>query len=136
MDVMEVNIISPDNEVFSGKAHMVVIPAEEGYFAAMLDHAPTVTYLKPGKIEVFADDKIEQGPIFFVGGGFVKVTSKKCLIMVDYIKKINEINIKENQEKIEHLKNKAESETNDLEKINIINKINILESEIGITKDN
>ena len=54
MDVMEVNIISPDNEIFSGKAHMVVIPGEEGYFAAMLDHAPTVTYLKPGKIIKFA----------------------------------------------------------------------------------
>ena len=84
LNELELKLISPEKEYYSGKTEMVVIPAEEGDFSAMKDHAPLVTFLRPGKIEIYNKEKVEK--IFFVGSGFVKVAENLCLILVDYIK--------------------------------------------------
>ena len=89
MTELELKLISPEKEYYSGTTEMVVVPAEEGYFAAMKDHSPLVTFLRPGKIEIYNKQKVEK--IFFVGGGFVKVAENLCLILVDYIKEPNQI---------------------------------------------
>jgi len=128
---MQVNIISPDEEIFGGMAEMVVIPGEEGDFAAMFEHAPLITYMRPGKLEISTDDK-ESDIIFFVGGGFVKVADNKCLIMVDYIKKSSDIDLKTNEQKINSLKSEISVEKNDVEKENISKSIDILQAEIDL----
>ena len=89
MTELELKLISPEREYYSGTAEMVVVPAEEGDFAAMKDHSPLVTFLRPGKIEIYNKQKVEK--IFFVGSGFVKVAENLCLILVDYIKEPNQI---------------------------------------------
>ena len=89
MTELELKLISPEREYYSGTAEMVVVPAEEGDFAAMKEHSPLVTFLRPGKIEIYNKQKVEK--IFFVGSGFVKVAENLCLILVDYIKEPNQI---------------------------------------------
>ena len=125
---MKTQIISPENEIFTGTTEMVVIPGEEGDFAAMHDHAPLVTYLRPGKLEVIENDN-KPKVVFFVGGGFVKLEDNNCIIMVDYIKSLNQIDIKANNEKIALLKDMADKETEDESKIEMLEEINILEIE-------
>ena len=49
--------------------------------------------------------------------------------MVDYIKKINEINVKDNEKKISDLLLKLDKENDSLNKENIISEIEILKSE-------
>ena len=49
---METKIISPESEIYKGIAEMVVVPGEDGDFSAMIEHAPFITYLRPGKLEV------------------------------------------------------------------------------------
>ncbi len=131
MNQMQVNIISPDEEIFKGTAEMVVIPGEEGDFAAMFEHAPIITYMRPGRLEISTDDK-ESNIIFFVGGGFVKVADNECLIMVDYIKKRSDIDIKTNEQKINSLKNEISLGKNDDERENIIKNIDILQAEVDL----
>ena len=70
--LLKTQIISPDNEVYDGDTDMVVLPGEEGDFAAMFEHAPTITFLRPGKVEVFSKEEKEK-ITFFVAGGFVKI---------------------------------------------------------------
>ena len=125
---MKTQIISPENEIFTGTTEMVVIPGEEGDFAAMHDHAPLVTYLRPGKLEVIENDN-KPKVVFFVGGGFVKLEDNYCIIMVDYIKSLNQIDIKANNQKIALLKDMAEKETEDERKIEMLEEINTLEIE-------
>ena len=57
MQNMDVSIISPEEEIYKGYAEMVVIPGEDGDFAAMYQHAPLITYLRPGKLEVIEGEK-------------------------------------------------------------------------------
>ena len=65
-------------------------PGEDGDFAAMHLHSPTITYLRPGKIEVI-DENSNLVSAFFTGSGFVKLNQNSCIIMTDYIKKLEDI---------------------------------------------
>ena len=126
--LIKTQIISPDKEIYNGSPEMVVLPGEEGDFAAMYEHAPIITFLRPGKIEVFS--KVDKEKLdYFVSGGFVKVLNNNCIVMVDYIKKINEINVKDNDKKISDLLFKLDKEDDSVNKDNIMLEIEILKSE-------
>ena len=126
--LIKTQIISPDKEIYNGSPEMVVLPGEEGDFAAMYEHAPIITFLRPGKIEVFL--KVDKEKLdYFVSGGFVKVQNNNCVVMVDYIKKINEINVKDNDKKISDLLIKLDKENNSVNKDNIMLEVEILKSE-------
>ena len=126
--LVKTQIISPDKEIYNGSPEMVVLPGEDGDFAAMHEHAPLISFLRPGKIEVFSKvgkEKLD----YFVSGGFVKVQNNNCIVMVDHIKNINEISVKDNEKKIEDLLSKLDKENNSLNNDKIFSEIEILKSE-------
>ena len=126
--LLKTQIISPDNQVYDGNSEMVVLPGDEGDFAAMYEHAPVITFLRPGKVEVFSVEE-KENISFFVSGGFVKIQNNNCLVMVDYIKKTKNIDVKENEKKISELVLKLEKEEDQTIKDNLIIDIDLLKSE-------
>ena len=133
MQNIDVSIISPEEEIYKGSAEMIVIPGEDGDFAAMYEHAPLITYLRPGKLEDIEEEKQEKLS-YFVRGGFVKVESNECLIMVDYIKNIKDIDYSANENEIDILRNKLSEEISDIVKEKIAENIVLLETEISCLK--
>ena len=125
---MKTQIISPDREIYDGNAEMVVLPGENGDFSAMYEHAPLITYLRPGKVEVFSKEEKEKIN-FFVSGGFVKILNNSCIVMVDYIKKTTDIDVKENEKKISKLASQVEQEQNQSIKDSLLLDINLLKIE-------
>tara|TARA_B100001094_G_C17522979_1_gene481049 strand:+ start:69 stop:476 length:408 start_codon:yes stop_codon:yes gene_type:complete len=134
MQTMNVSIISPEEEIYKGSAEMVVVPGEDGDFAAMFEHAPLITYLRPGKLEVIEAEKIEK-IAYFVRGGFVKVQENQCLIMVDFIKNIKDIDVSINENEISNLRSKLVSETSESIKEGISESIELLETEVNCCKE-
>jgi F-type H+-transporting ATPase subunit epsilon len=135
MQTINVSIISPEEEIYNGSAEMVVVPGEDGDFAAMYEHAPLITYLRPGKLEVIEEEKKEK-LAYFVKGGFVKVKENQCLIMVDYIKNVKDIDVSANENEIGSLRSKLVSETSESIKEGISENIELLETEVNCLKDN
>ena len=130
---LKTQIISPDDEIFDGDTDMVVLPGEDGDFAAMYQHAPIITFLRPGKVEVFSKEEKEK-IAFFVAGGFVKIQNNNCLVMVDYIKKTSEINIKENEKKISELLFTLEKTEDQIIKDNLIADIDLIKFENQVSE--
>ena len=126
--LMKTQIISPDNEIYEGDTDMVVLPGEDGDFAAMYEHAPIITFLRPGKVEVFSKEEKEK-IAFFVGGGFVKVQNNNCLVMVDYIRKTSDIDVKENEKKISELLFKLEKTEDQIIRDNLTMDIDLIRAE-------
>ena len=126
--LMKTQIISPDNEIYKGDTDMVVLPGEDGDFAAMYEHAPIITFLRPGKVEVFSKEEKEK-IAFFVAGGFVKVQNNNCLVMVDYIRKTSDIDIKENEKKIAELLFKLEKSEDQTVRDNLTMDIELIKAE-------
>ena len=127
-ELLKTQIISPDNEIYDGETDMVVLPGEDGDFTAMYQHAPIITFLRPGKVEVFLKEEKEKIG-YFVAGGFVKIQNNNCLVMVDYIKKTTDIDVKENEKKISELLFKLEKTEDQITRDNLIMDIEIIRSE-------
>ena len=127
-EFLKTQIISPDNQVYDGNTEMVVLPGDEGDFAAMYEHAPIITFLRPGKVEVFSKEE-KENISFFVAEGFVKIQNNNCLVMVDYIRKTSDIDVKENEKKISELLSKLEKTEDQITKDNLIMDIDLIRSE-------
>ena len=134
MQTMNVSIISPEEEIYMGAAEMVVAPGEDGDFAAMFEHAPLITYLRPGKLEIIEEEKKEK-IAYFVRSGFVKIKENQCLIMVDFIKNVKDIDVSVNEKEISSLRSKLLTETSESIKESISDSIDLLETEISCCKD-
>ena len=133
--LLKTQIISPDDEVYDGNTDMVVLPGEDGDFSAMYEHAPIITFLRPGKVEVFSKEEKEKIG-FFVAGGFVKIQNNNCLVLVDYIRKTTDIDVKENERKISELLLKLEKIEDQTARDNLIMDIDLIKSENQASEKN
>ncbi len=53
-------LVMPEREVLATEADMVVVPGSEGDFGVLHGHAPLVSTVRPGVLEVFQGSKAEQ----------------------------------------------------------------------------
>ena len=74
-------LVMPERELMATEADMVVVPGSEGDFGVLPGHAPLISTVRPGVLEVFQGNKAEQR--FLVAGGFAEVTSQHCTVQAD-----------------------------------------------------
>jgi F-type H+-transporting ATPase subunit epsilon len=74
-------LVMPERELVNIEADMVVVPGVEGDFGAMHGHAPLISIVRPGVLEVIQGAKVEQR--FMVAGGFAEVTPERCTVLAD-----------------------------------------------------
>jgi F-type H+-transporting ATPase subunit epsilon len=75
-------LVSPEKLVFTGEVEAVVVPGTEGEFTVLKDHAPVMSVLKPGIVEI--DGAASVKTRLFVRGGFADVSSKGLTILAEY----------------------------------------------------
>ncbi|MCD4729143.1 MAG: ATP synthase F1 subunit epsilon [Bacteroidales bacterium] len=76
---MTIEIINPDETIFSGEADVVQLPGKDGSFEILNNHAPLISVLKEGKIKVV--DKNKKTQFFEIKGGVIEVLRNKILIL-------------------------------------------------------
>ena len=78
---MQLDIISPDESIFSGEVDYVQLPGTEGLFGILNNHAPLISTLSAGKINIKDNNNKEQS--FTIDGGLVKVLKNKVIVLVE-----------------------------------------------------
>ena len=78
---MHVNIVSAENEIYSGTVTAVYAPAEAGEVGIMPRHTQMLSTLKPGVVRVVDDHGEEQS--FFVSGGILEVQPHLVTVLSD-----------------------------------------------------
>ena len=78
---MHVNIVSAEQEIYSGTVIQVFAPAEMGEVGIMPRHAPMLSTLKPGVVRVITQENEEQ--TFFVSGGILEIQPHVVTILSD-----------------------------------------------------
>jgi F-type H+-transporting ATPase subunit epsilon len=78
---IHVDIVSAEESIYSGLAELVIVPAEEGEVGITARHAPLLTRLKPGEVQVKVSDK--ESFLFFVAGGILEVQPDLVSILAD-----------------------------------------------------
>ena len=78
---IRVDIVSAEAEIFSGDATMVVATGEIGELGITPRHAPLITRLKPGHVDVvLAAGERQQ---FYISGGILEVQPQVVTILAD-----------------------------------------------------
>ncbi|MGR8931568.1 MAG: F0F1 ATP synthase subunit epsilon [Gammaproteobacteria bacterium] len=78
---IHVDIVSAEQEVFSGLAEMLFAPAEMGEVGIAPRHAPLITRLKPGEVRVKISDN--ESHAYFVSGGMLEVQPHVVTVLAD-----------------------------------------------------
>lgn len=78
---LEVEIISPDSLIYSGKASSVMLPGTKSPFEVLINHAPIVSSLEVGLVRII--NEAGKSVWFAVGKGFAEVHKNKVSILVD-----------------------------------------------------
>ena len=78
---MHVNIVSAEQEIYSGTVTQVFAPAEMGEVGIFPRHAPMLSTLKPGVVRIILQEGEEQ--TFFVSGGILEIQPHVVTILSD-----------------------------------------------------
>lgn len=82
---MQLEIIAPDQQLYSGEVDMVQVPGSKGSFQILRNHAPIISTLDPGIIRI-VDQK--GGVAFFeVDGGVIEAKNNKIIVLAETAKK-------------------------------------------------
>ncbi|ULX56929.1 F0F1 ATP synthase subunit epsilon [Ectothiorhodosinus mongolicus] len=77
-----VDIVSAEESIYSGTAHMLVAPAEHGEVGIKPRHAQYVALLKPGEVRIQVSDSGEQQSVF-ISGGILEVQPHCVTVLAD-----------------------------------------------------
>jgi F-type H+-transporting ATPase subunit epsilon len=73
-------LVSPERVLFSGDASDAVLPGVEGDFQVLPGHAPMVSTLRPGIVEVTVEGAKRR---VFVKGGFAEVDPERATVLAE-----------------------------------------------------
>lgn len=76
---MKVIIVSPEKTLYEGQADGVIVPGEAGRFEVLKNHAPIISTLTAGIVELRA----EQPMTLEINGGFIEASHNEVSICVE-----------------------------------------------------
>lgn len=79
---MQVDIISPEKLLFSGEATSIKMPGVNGAFQVLENHAPMISTLTAGVVEMELAKNNER-KTFEINGGVVEIRSNKVSLLAD-----------------------------------------------------
>lgn len=79
---MHVDVVSAEEQIYSGEAEFVVLPGEAGELGIYPRHTPLITRIKPGEVRIQpAGGGSEE--LIFVAGGVLEVQPKSVTVLAD-----------------------------------------------------
>lgn len=81
MTTIRCDIVSAEAEIFHGEATLVIATGEQGELGIAPRHAPLITRLKPGHVEVILENGERQS--FYVSGGILEVQPQVVTVLAD-----------------------------------------------------
>jgi F-type H+-transporting ATPase subunit epsilon len=97
-------LVTPERITLSEDADRVVVPGIEGAFTVLAGHAPVISLLRPGMIDVTLADA--RTTSIYVGGGFAEVDAEHVTVLAEKAYDVNEMDSETISDELE----KAEAE--------------------------
>ena len=79
---LHVDIVSAEQQVYSGEATMVIAPGEAGELGILPEHIPLLTRIKPGVVRVQPAGGGEE-EVIYVSGGMMEVQPDLVTVLAD-----------------------------------------------------
>jgi len=82
MATIHVDVVSAEEQIFSGEAKFVALPGENGELGILPRHTPLITRIRPGAVRIERADNGED-EFVFVAGGILEVQPGTVTVLAD-----------------------------------------------------
>ena len=89
MPTLQLEIVTIERKVFDDQVNMVVAPGSAGVLGILPRHAPLLTSLNFGELQIKKDGEEDQ--FFAIGGGFMEVQPYHVVVRADSAERAEEI---------------------------------------------
>jgi F-type H+-transporting ATPase subunit epsilon len=79
---VHVDVVSAEEQIFSGLAEVVVVPGEMGELGIYPRHTALMTRIKPGAVRIKRPDQ-EEEELIYVSGGMLEVQPNVVTVLAD-----------------------------------------------------
>ena len=86
---VDFELVSPERLLVSQPVDMVVVPGGDGDFGVLPGHAPLISTVRSGVIEIYEGSAVTER--IFVAGGFAEVTAERCTVLAELAMPVAEI---------------------------------------------
>jgi F-type H+-transporting ATPase subunit epsilon len=93
--VLELTVVSPEGELYSGEVDLVLAPGIDGQLGILPTHAPLITQLGVGEMRFRIS---EEEYAFAIHGGFMHVLPDKVIVLADVAERAEEIDVERAEE--------------------------------------
>jgi F-type H+-transporting ATPase subunit epsilon len=80
-DRVQFELVTPERLLLSEMVEMVVVPGTEGNFGVLPGHAPLISSIRPGTIDVYEGQTVARR--IFIVSGIAEVTPERCTVLAD-----------------------------------------------------
>ena len=81
MATIKVDVVSAEEQIFSGQAKFVALPGEAGELGILPGHTPLITRIRPGAVRIEAENGEEE--FVFVAGGILEIQPGVVTVLAD-----------------------------------------------------
>jgi F-type H+-transporting ATPase subunit epsilon len=81
-NTIHVDVVSAEEQIFSGDAEFVVLPGEAGELGIYPRHTPLITRIKPGSVRIKMPGEADE-QLIFVAGGILEVQPSLITVLAD-----------------------------------------------------
>lgn len=81
-NTIHVDVVSAEEQIYSGDAEFVVLPGEAGELGIYPRHTPLITRIKPGAVRIKPSGGGEEN-LIFVAGGILEVQPSMVTVLAD-----------------------------------------------------
>ena len=79
---IHVDVVSAEEQIFSGEAEFVALPGEAGELSIYPKHTPLITRIRPGAVPIQVPGQAED-EFVFVAGGILEVQPNAITVLAD-----------------------------------------------------
>jgi F-type H+-transporting ATPase subunit epsilon len=109
------DLVSPERMLLSEDVDMVTLPGAEGDFGVFAGHAPVISTLRPGIIDVQGGS--EPALRLYVRGGFAEVDSEKIIVLAEEAVPLKELDAANLDQRIKNAEEDVSTARSDEERM-------------------
>jgi F-type H+-transporting ATPase subunit epsilon len=128
-DKTKFELVAPERLLASLDVDMVVVPGTEGDFGVMAGHAPVISTLRIGTIDVWNGGAVTDR--IFVAGGFAEASAERVTVLADEATRIADIDKAAVGKEIEALRAKLGAAADDAERRGLAARIEIAAAKLA-----
>ncbi len=114
-DTLHLEIVSPERLLKDAEVAMVIVPGMDGDFTALPQHAPLMSTIRPGVVEIFASEGAEAERLF-LKGGLAQISSAGLTILAEETIALDSVDSDDLAQKISDTREDVQDAKDDIER--------------------